>query len=150
MGKLLTKYRTAALRGFTLIELLIVIAILGILAAATLAILDPIDKINAGNDSKVQSDITNMAKAAEAFAASNNGIYPIALQDMVTSGDMRSMPTAPGGYTPYAWVGGGANPFIISGQLKSKKYVGASTPVFKYTSASGKTCAADVAANACP
>lgn len=137
-------------KGFTLIELLIVIAILGILAAATLAILDPIDKINAGNDSKVESDITNIAKGAEAYAAANNGLYPSAITELVTSGDLRSVPTAPGNYTAYQWSGGGATPFIIYGQLKSKKFTTAGNVYFKYTSVSGKSCPSSSNTTPCP
>jgi prepilin-type N-terminal cleavage/methylation domain-containing protein len=134
-------------RGFTLIELLIVIVILGILAAATLTVLDPVDKIFAGNDSKVQSDITNIAKAAEAFAVTNNGTYPTGLATLVASGDMKSTPAAPGGYSAYNYAGT-ATSFIISGQLRSKKY--AATPFFKYTSNTGKACAAAAATGDCP
>ena len=136
-------------KGFTLIELLIVIAILGILAASTLAVLDPVDKIRAGNDSKVQSDVISIAKAAEAYSVANDGNYPSNLNALVTSGNLRSVPTAPGGYTAYNFTGGGAADFIISGQLKSKKYAPA-TPVFKYESAEGKSCAAATRTTACP
>jgi prepilin-type N-terminal cleavage/methylation domain-containing protein len=140
-------------KGFTLIELLIVIAILGILAAATLATIDPIDKIRAGNDSKVQSDIASVGKAAEAYAAANNGTYPsgtfaAVTTTLIASGDLRSAPAAPGGYTAYTWTGGGVAAFIVSGQLRSKKYT--ATPVFKYTSATGKSCDAVSATGVCP
>lgn len=139
--------------GFTLIELLIVISILGILAAATLAILDPIDKIRAGNDSKVQQDVTTVAKAAEAYAAINNGDYPTGtsftdiVNILIASGDLRGTPIAPGGYSEYAWSGDSSY-FTVSGQLRSKRYK--DTTVFKYTSGSGKSCASvDVGEN-CP
>lgn len=140
-------------KGFTLIELLIVIAILGILAAATLAVLDPVDKIRNGNDAKVEQDIVNVAKAAEAYAAVNNGLYPSGTfaqvtTILVTAGDLRSAPTPPGTYTAYTWTGGGATSFIVSGQLRSKRYT--ATPVFKYTSATGKSCAAAAATGNCP
>ena len=135
-------------KGFTLIELLIVIAILGVLAAATIAVLDPIDKIRGGNDSKVQSDIITIGKGAEAYAAANNGVYPTDVTSMVSSGELRSAPTAPGGYTPYVWAGGGAGSFTISGELRSKKYN--ATPVFKYTSATGKSCTSSSIVGDCP
>lgn len=149
----MNKVTQALSKGFTLIELLIVIAILGILAAATLAIVDPIDKIRAGNDSKVQQDIVNVAKAAEAYAVTNNGTIPTGTfaqvtQILITSGDLRSAPSAPTGYTAYTFTGGGANPFIVSGQLRSKKFT--ATPFFKYTSATGKSCAAAAATGTCP
>lgn len=150
MNRYFTKPAVKA-RGFTLIELLIVIAVLGILAAATLAVLDPIDKIRAGNDSKVMSDIVGIAKAAEAYAVANDGTYPTGTGDLVTSGDLRSVPKPPGGYgANYTWSGGGNNNFTVSGTLKSKKYTSASTPVFKYNSGEGRSCAAATAATACP
>lgn len=136
------------LKGFTLIELLIVIAILGILAAATLAVLDPVDKIRAGNDSKVQSDITTIAKAAEAYAVANDGDYPTSIADLVASNDLRSTPRPPGGYSAYQFTGGGNNDFVVSGELKSEKYT--ATPVFKYSSAEGKSCARANRTAACP
>lgn len=140
-------------RGFTLIELLIVIAIIGVLAAVMLATIDPIDKIRAGNDSKVQQDITMIGKAAEAYAAANNGTYPTGTFTAVTglligSGDLRSAPSAPGGYTAYTWSNPVVGTFIVSGELRSKKY--ALTPFFKYTSSTGKSCAANNATAVCP
>lgn len=153
MKKFFRLFASQVSDGFTLIELLIVIAILGILTTATLAILDPIDKIRAGNDSKVQQDITTVAKAAEAYAAINNGDYPTGddfaavVAELKASGDLRGAPTAPGGYRDYVWSGD-TSTFTVSGQLRSKRYT--NTPVFKYTSGSGKSCeAVDISEN-CP
>ncbi len=149
MKKLLTKSARNFSSGFTLIELLIVIGILGVLAVATLAVLDPVDKLRAGNDSKVQSDIANIAKAAEAYAVANNGNYPTALTTTAFGDELRSVPSNPGGYSAYSYTGGGSIDFIISGELKSKKYT-PGTPVFKYSSAEGKACAAATRSAACP
>lgn len=140
-------------RGFTLIELLIAIAVLSILAVATLFIIDPIDKIKAGNDAKVQQDVISIAKAAESYAAVNNGEYPTGILDAVTqaliaAGDLRSAPKEPTGYTPYEWLGGGTSAFTVSGQLNSKKFK--NTQYFKYTSSTGKSCAAISVSNDCP
>jgi len=55
-------------KGFTLIELLIVIAILGVLAAALLVALNPAQKIAAANNSRVKQDVTNIGNAANLFA----------------------------------------------------------------------------------
>ena len=74
-------------KGFTLVELLIVIAILGILAAGLLVAIDPVDKINAANDSRVQRDIASMASAAESYAVVNNGFYPATTADLSSSED---------------------------------------------------------------
>lgn len=61
--------------GFTLIELLIVIAILGIIIAAVIAGIDPVDKINAANDAKVQADIGAIGTAHEAYTTQHLGAY---------------------------------------------------------------------------
>lgn len=44
-------------KGFTLIELLIVIALIGALAVGLLATIDPIEQINKGRDSALQSQV---------------------------------------------------------------------------------------------
>lgn len=53
-------------KGFTLIELLIVIAVLGILAAAVLVAIDPVEQINRGTDSGRLSSVTSLGKAIQA------------------------------------------------------------------------------------
>ena len=55
------------LRGFTLIELLITIAIVGILSAAVLVGINPAKKIAQANDSKVKSNVGQVATALQSF-----------------------------------------------------------------------------------
>lgn len=145
-------------RGFTLIELLIVIAILGVLAAGILVAIDPVDKINQGNDAKVQNDVSGAGRASEAYATTHNGFYPAALVDLVTAGELKRAPVAPGGYTAYSVVnapvgctaGTTCTGILISGQLKSKRYTSVGTPVWDYESPTGKSCAVANQGTACP
>lgn len=130
-------------KGFTLIELLVVIAVIGILAAATLIAVDPVERINAGNDSRVQSDVKAVATASEAYAASNNGLYAAgdfnaATNTMINAGALKSAPVPPGGYTAYTYTLSGTD-IVLTGQLKSQKYT--ATPVWKYFSSTGRSCA---------
>ncbi|MBI3795051.1 MAG: prepilin-type N-terminal cleavage/methylation domain-containing protein [Nitrospinae bacterium] len=60
-------------KGFTLIELLVVVAIIGILVAIAIPQFSNYKK-NA-NDSAAETDLRNMALAAEAYFATNN-FYP--------------------------------------------------------------------------
>jgi prepilin-type N-terminal cleavage/methylation domain-containing protein len=53
MKKYLSTFKTQA--GFTLIELLVVIGILGILAAALIATIDPFEQLKKANDSSVKN-----------------------------------------------------------------------------------------------
>jgi len=134
--------------GFTLIELLIVIAVLGVLAAVTVMGIDPIDKINAANDTKIQRDTNALSTAMEAYAVANNGVYAADQAILVTSGDLKTTLTAPTGYSAYT-VSGGATGKAYS-QLKSKKYVNANTPNWVWCSASGKAGATANPAGTCP
>ncbi len=61
--------------GFTMIELLIVIAVLGILAVAVLAAINPIEQINRGRDTGSRSDAEQLLSAIDRFYASQ-GYYP--------------------------------------------------------------------------
>jgi prepilin-type N-terminal cleavage/methylation domain-containing protein len=62
-------------KGFTLIELLIVIAVLGILAVAVLAAINPIEQINRSRDTGNRSDAEQLLGAIDRFYASQ-GYYP--------------------------------------------------------------------------
>lgn len=152
---LLSKLKSS--RGFTLIELLIVIAIIGVLAAGLLVLLDPIDKINSANDSKVQSDISSIGRAADAYATSHDGNYPDSLATLQTSGEIKRTPTAPTGYTyTFTPSPGGCSAactsIVMSGTLKSKKYT-LQTPtkiLWKFDSITGKNCAVNLVSDVCP
>lgn len=135
-------------KGFTLIELLIVIAVLGVLAAGVLVAIDPIDKINAANDAKVQGDIGAIGRAMESYAALHNGLYPgqdtgdfadiaddTIQQRLVSSGELKKVLSPPTGYNcveppPVSprynirvrAVGDTNNTTFVSCQLKSKRY----------------------------
>lgn len=61
--------------GFTMIELLIVIAVLGILATAVLAAINPIEQINRGRDTGSRSDAEQLISAVDRYYASK-GYYP--------------------------------------------------------------------------
>ncbi len=61
--------------GFTMIELLIVIAVLGILAVAVLAAINPIEQINRGRDTGSRSDAEQLLSAVDRYYASK-GYYP--------------------------------------------------------------------------
>lgn len=152
--------------GFTLIELLIVIAIIGVLATAVLIGIDPIDKINAANDSNAQRIITNLADAIEAAAIGNNGDYGFCdatctgagtsscgnvscLQAaLVATGNLKVALTPTAGYvltgSSTAGSSGSANLHIT---LKSKKF--SATPFWSWCSGSGKA-GPTVNATACP
>lgn len=61
--------------GFTMIELLIVIAILGLLAVAVLAALNPVEQINRGRDTGSKSDAEQLISAVDRYSAFV-GYYP--------------------------------------------------------------------------
>ncbi|MBI5177659.1 MAG: prepilin-type N-terminal cleavage/methylation domain-containing protein [Nitrospinae bacterium] len=69
-------------KGFTLIELLVVVAIIGILVA--IAIPQFANYKKQANDGKCQSDIHNLALAAESYYATN-GEYPVSATGITSS-----------------------------------------------------------------
>lgn len=57
-------------KGFTLVELLIVIALLGVLATAVLAAINPIEQINRSRDARMKSDSSQLLAAIDRYYAS--------------------------------------------------------------------------------
>ena len=65
--------------GFTLVEILVVMAILAVLAIAIFAYLNPVARFQDSRNSTRQADVDSILKAAQLYAADNNGKYPTGL-----------------------------------------------------------------------
>jgi len=88
-------------RGFTLIELLVVMAIIGILAVATIVAVNPLRNINQAKEATVKSDMAQIVLSLKAYITSHDGQYPDVstppLQNLVVSKDLDSLPKQPDG-----------------------------------------------------
>lgn len=82
--------------GFTLIELLVVIAVIAVLAAGTFAIINPLKRINQAKDATVKSDVGQLVRLVQANYTTNQK-YPSSLTELETSGEIKKLPTPPGG-----------------------------------------------------
>lgn len=108
-------------KGFTLIELLIVIAILGTLAVVVLIALNPVQQLARTRDSGRISTVAQVGHAIEAYATTNNGIYPTEnatfLTTLVNSGEIATAPVIPAYSAPGSGSGATAKatPVACSG-----------------------------------
>lgn len=73
--------------GFTLVELLIVIALLGVLAAAVLAAINPLEQANRARDAKYKSDSSQLLAAVDRYFVSKDEFPWMTLDPLITSDD---------------------------------------------------------------
>src|SRR3989337_2827299 len=92
----LTRKQACLFKGFTLIELLIVIAILGILAAAVLVAINPGKRTRQAQDAKRKNDIGALATELQGFYTSPGArSYTTSLEKLVNDGYLKQMPKDP-------------------------------------------------------
>lgn len=125
-------------KGFTLIELLVTIGVMAVLAIGGFMALDPIDKIKSANDSKVQTDISQLASAIGVYGVTHGGFYPTDFSTLQTSGEIKTIPSPPNNYSAYSLGQTTGSPTLqsVCGELKAKKYEAA--PFWVWCSLTGK------------
>ena len=92
--------------GFTLLELLIVIVIIGILAL--LIVPNVLSAPKKSRDTKRKTDLRAVKQSLEEYYV-DNSVYPATLNDLVTAGNMQSVPTDPKNVSPYVYTYTAAN-----------------------------------------
>ncbi|MFH0863902.1 MAG: type II secretion system protein [Candidatus Gottesmanbacteria bacterium] len=131
----------ARVLGFTIIELVFVIAMIGIFAVAIIVLINPIKRINQARDSKVKSDISQIATGLQNYFVLNS-LFPTSPETtLVTSGDLRTYPIPPEGgsyiYSRSNVCVAGACEASIYGTLKDPSISGSGN-VWCWRSATGK------------
>jgi prepilin-type N-terminal cleavage/methylation domain-containing protein len=82
-------------KGFTLIELIIVIAVLGILAAGLIALLDPVEQLNRARDNTTKTNASEVLRAGQRYYASNSA-YAASVAALVAAGELKKDPSTTG------------------------------------------------------
>lgn len=125
-------------KGFTLIELLIVIAILGILAAAVLVAINPGKRTRQAQDAQRKNDIGSLATELQGFYTTpGQGCYPDTTGELTAQGYLKQLPKQPGG-ADYLYVTSGS-PTACTGTAGPSEVAVYATLSEPQTGASGTT-----------
>lgn len=104
-------------KGFTLIELLIVIALLGALAVALLAALDPLEQIKKGTDTGVRNTVSEISGSFTRYASVKSGAFPFVLNAPILWAAIGKSDGTPAQITTVGQVA--LDKVIQTGELKS-------------------------------
>lgn len=106
--------------GFTLVEILVVIAIIGILAAGFITILNPANHLKGSRDSKRKADLRQIQTGLELYRA-DNGTYPgngsISCGGNLTNGSVTyisNIPCDPSAGRSYSYSSSGSTYTLIA------------------------------------
>lgn len=108
-------------RGFTLIEIAIVLSIIGVVTAATLAVFNPSQIIKRNRDSRRRVDLEVLREALEEYRADEKE-YP---SDVTWTGDLESyltsgVPQDPLGFDYNYSLGAGGQTYQLCAHLEIK------------------------------
>ncbi len=110
--------RTGA--GFTLVEILIVVAVIGVLAAGFITILNPANQLKGSRDSRRKADLKQIQTGLELFRA-DNGSYPangsISCGGNLTSGSITyisNIPCDPSPPRSYVYTSSGSTYTLVA------------------------------------
>ncbi|OGH07962.1 MAG: hypothetical protein A2W22_06870 [Candidatus Levybacteria bacterium RBG_16_35_11] len=113
-----------SVRGFTLIELLVVIGILGILAAALVATIDPFEQLKKADDSKIKNMVVEFQNANIRYYTThtsfpwNDSNSAVAGCTGIGGADISGQPLSVAGLLACIGDEGVANTLIGEGELK--------------------------------
>lgn len=126
-------------KGFTLIELLIVIAILGILAAAVLVAINPGKRTRQAQDAKRKNDVGAIATELQGYyTAPGAGQYPGSLYVLTAQSYLKQMPLDPTSNVAYNYsINGTSSEGAVWATLAEPTSGAAGAYVWCYQSISG-------------
>ena len=135
-------------KGFTLIELLIVIAILGILAAAVLVAINPGKRTRQAQDAQRKNDIGALATELQAYyTAPGAGKYPSTLGVLTAEQYLKQMPKDPTSPSQYPYLINGTTTEAAVWATLAEPTGGVGTRLWCFTSTSG--AAYEITNNGC-
>ncbi|MBI2028741.1 MAG: type II secretion system protein [Candidatus Levybacteria bacterium] len=158
-------------KGFTLIELLIVIAILGVLAAGVLVLIDPVQQLARARDAGRKNSVGQLARAVQAYLTTRQSAYPNdagtwITTELIAAGEIQTVPANPtmtagfcagtGGAVEngYCYNRAGAAPGTngqvyvrLESQAEIAKCSAGNIPFFQWVANRGTTCLVCTAAD---
>lgn len=84
-------------------ELLVVIAVISVLSAIVVVAINPAKKLAQSRDAVRKSSLQQIVTALASYYTQNSS-YTAALTDLVTTGELKSLPKTPSGGVDYSYV----------------------------------------------